>query len=100
MNGFTLSGVDDFAYTDPVDRSVAKKQGVRLMFGEGTRAVFRLSGTGSTGATIRLYLETYEPDVKKQKAPSAAALKPLAEAALQLSKLREFTGRQEPTVIT
>lgn len=72
----------------------------RLLFGDGTRAVFRLSGTGSSGATIRLYLEKYEADPAKQGQPSASALKGLAEAALSLSKLREFTGRDEPTVIT
>jgi phosphoglucomutase len=100
VKGFTLAGRDDFEYTDPVDGSVAKKQGVRLSFGEGTRAVFRLSGTGSTGATIRMYLERYEADASKQDMPSAAALKPLADAALELARLVEFTGRDAPTVIT
>jgi len=97
---FTLAGVDDFEYVDPVDKSVSSRQGVRLLFGDGTRAVFRLSGTGSSGATIRMYLEKYEPDLHHQGEPSASALKPLAEAALNLSKLVEFTGRTAPTVIT
>lgn len=100
INGFTLTGVDDFAYTDPVDGSQATKQGVRLMFGDGTRAVFRLSGTGSTGATVRMYLEKYEPDVSKQGLPSSEVLKPLADLAIKLARLEEFTGRTAPTVIT
>ncbi len=100
INGYTLTGVDDFAYVDPVDGSQATKQGVRLLFGDGTRAVFRLSGTGSTGATIRMYLEKYEPDVGKQGLPSSEVLKPLADLAIKLARLEEFTGRTAPTVIT
>jgi len=100
INGFTLTEVDDFSYTDPVDGSQATKQGVRLMFGDGTRAVFRLSGTGSTGATVRMYLEKYEPDVSKQGLPSSEVLKPLADLAIKLARLEEFTGRTAPTVIT
>jgi phosphoglucomutase len=100
VNGFLLTGADDFEYKDPVDGAVASKQGVRLLFENGTRAVFRLSGTGSTGATIRMYLESFEGDVGKQGRESAAALRPLAEAALMISRLQEFTNREAPTVTT
>lgn len=97
---YTLKFADDFAYTDPVDGSVAAKQGVRFVFSDGSRIIFRLSGTGSAGATIRIYVEQYEPDVAKHDVNAQVALKPLIDVALSLSKLREFTGREKPTVIT
>ncbi|KAH9301626.1 hypothetical protein KI387_013209, partial [Taxus chinensis] len=74
---YTLKFADDFSYTDPVDRSVALKQGIRFIFTDGSRIVFRLSGTGSSGATIRLYVEQYEPDVSKHDMDAQSALKPL-----------------------
>lgn len=97
---YFLDFADDFAYTDPIDGSVATKQGVRFVFTDGSRIIFRLSGTGSSGATIRLYTEQYEPDVAKQGVDAQAALKPLIDIALRISKLKEFTGRDTPTVIT
>ncbi|GMH29543.1 hypothetical protein Nepgr_031386 [Nepenthes gracilis] len=97
---YALRYADDFAYKDPVDGSVALKQGVRFVFMDGSRIIFRLSGTGSAGATIRIYIEQFEPDVSKHDMDAQAALKPLIDLALSVSKLQEFTGREEPTVIT
>lgn len=91
---------DNFSYVDPVDGSVAKGQGIRFVFEEGSRVIFRLSGTGSSGATIRVYVEKYEPDVAKQGEDAQVALKPFIDLALKMSKLKEFTGREKPTVIT
>jgi phosphoglucomutase len=91
---------DDFAYTDPIDHSVSVKQGLRILFKDGSRVVFRLSGTGSSGATIRLYIDSYENDPAKYELDAQVVLKPLIQIALQISKLTEYTGRQEPTVIT
>lgn len=91
---------DEFEYKDPVDGSVAKHQGIRYLFKDGSRLVFRLSGTGSEGATIRLYIEQYESDPSKTGRESQHALAPLVEVALKLSKMEDFTGRSSPTVIT
>jgi len=91
---------DDFSYTDPVDGSVSTGQGVRIGFTDGSRIVFRLSGTGTEGATIRIYLEAFEPDVTKHHLDAQVALAELIGISLQVSQLRERTGRTEPTVIT
>lgn len=95
-----VAAADEFEYKDPVDGSVSKHQGIRYLFEDGSRLVFRLSGTGSEGATIRLYIEQYEKDPSKTGRDSQEALAPLVEVALQLSKMQEFTGRSAPTVIT
>ncbi|PQM34405.1 phosphoglucomutase chloroplastic isoform X1 [Prunus yedoensis var. nudiflora] len=97
---YVLQFADDFTYTDPVDRSVASKQGVRFVFTDGSRIIYRLSGTGSAGATVRIYIEQYEPDASKHDADAQTALKPLIDLALSVSKLKDFTGREKPTVIT
>ena len=97
---YELDYADDFEYTDPIDGSVASKQGVRFVFSDGSRFIFRLSGTGSSGATVRMYIEQYEADVTKQGADAQDALAPLIKVALETSKLAEFTGRESPTVIT
>ena len=91
---------DNFSYVDPIDGSEATGQGRRFVFTDGSRVIFRLSGTGSSGATIRLYAERYEPDENGQLVNAQAALKPFIELALKVSKLEAFTGRREPTVIT
>ncbi|KAL8137519.1 hypothetical protein V2J09_003520 [Rumex salicifolius] len=91
---------DEFEYKDPVDGSISKNQGIRYLFEDGSRLVFRLSGTGSEGATIRLYIEQYEKDPSKTGRDSQEALAPLVDVALKLSKMQEFTGRSAPTVIT
>ena len=91
---------DDFSYTDPVDGSVSTGQGIRILFVDGSRIVFRLSGTGTEGATLRLYLESYEPDVSKHHLDAQQALATLISIALEISELRQRTGRERPTVIT
>ncbi|CAG0884838.1 unnamed protein product [Darwinula stevensoni] len=97
---FKVAKADNFEYKDPIDGSVAEKQGIRIIFEDGSRIVFRLSGTGSSGATVRLYIDSFEDDPSKQNLPAQEMLKPLVEVSLSLSQLREYTGRQEPTVIT
>ncbi|CAA2955806.1 phosphoglucomutase, chloroplastic isoform X1 [Olea europaea var. sylvestris] len=97
---YALQFADDFNYTDPVDGSVVSKQGIRFVFTDGSRIIFRLSGTGSAGATVRIYIEQFEPEVSKHNMDAQTALKPLIDLALSTSKLKEFTGREEPTVIT
>ncbi|GMI99563.1 ARABIDOPSIS THALIANA PHOSPHOGLUCOMUTASE, STARCH-FREE 1, phosphoglucomutase [Hibiscus trionum] len=97
---YVLQFADDFSYTDPVDGSVASKQGVRFVFTDGSRIIFRLSGTGSAGATVRVYIEQFEPDASKHDLDAQVALKPLIDLALSVSKLKDFTGREKPTVIT
>ncbi|CAI8604564.1 unnamed protein product [Vicia faba] len=97
---YVLQFADDFTYTDPVDGSVVSKQGVRFVFTDGSRIIYRLSGTGSAGATVRVYIEQFEPDVSKHDVDAQIALKPLIDLALSVSKLKDFTGREKPTVIT
>lgn len=98
--GYTVKDMDDFRYEDPVDKSVSEKQGVRILFTDGSRIIFRLSGTGSQGATIRLYIDSYVKDATKVKSEAQTMLKPLVSIALELSKLQSLTGRDAPTVIT
>lgn len=100
---FTVSDIYNFEYTDPIDHSVSKNQGQVITFSDGSRVVFRLSGTGSQGATVRMYVERYvgpEAGHEKLMEPAADGLKSLIEVALQISKLKEFLGVEEPTVIT
>lgn len=91
---------DDFSYTDPVDGSVSTGQGVRIGFTDGSRIVFRLSGTGTEGATLRIYLEAFEPDVVRHHRDAQEALAELIGIALEISELRKRTGMSRPTVIT
>jgi phosphoglucomutase len=97
---YTVALADDFVYTDPVDGSVAAKQGIRIIMTDGSRIVFRLSGTGTEGATIRLYLEKYEADPSKHAIDAQIALAPLAQIADTISQLKQRTGRSSPTVTT
>ena len=97
---YTVAFCDDFSYTDPVDGSVSTGQGVRILFTDGSRIVFRLSGTGTEGATLRIYLEAFEPDPGKHKLDAQSALAELINIALQVSELRSRMGRVAPTVIT
>ncbi|KAF8375611.1 hypothetical protein PRIPAC_82040 [Pristionchus pacificus] len=103
-NGVTykVAHTDNFEYTDPVDGSVAKKQGLRVLFEDGSRLVFRLCGTGSAGATIRFYVDSYVSphDTNKLYSSAQDLLKPLVLIALDLCKMDQFTGRKAPTVIT
>jgi phosphoglucomutase len=98
--GLTVSYADDFAYTDPVDGSVSGKQGIRIGFSNGSRIVLRLSGTGTVGATLRLYLERYEQAHGHHDLDTQSALEPLIQLAERLTGLRQRTGRPAPTVIT
>jgi phosphoglucomutase len=97
---YTVQMCDDFSYTDPVDGSVSKGQGVRILFADGSRIIYRLSGTGTEGATLRVYLEAYEADVTRHQLDAQVALAELIAIALQVSELRGRTGREQPTVIT
>lgn len=97
---YKVSKLDDFEYIDPIDKSVSKNQGIRVIFEDGSRFVTRLSGTGSVGATIRLYIEKYESDKTQTHHDPKDALKPLIDIALEITQLVEKTGRKEPTVIT
>ncbi|MBY3513793.1 alpha-D-glucose phosphate-specific phosphoglucomutase [Rhizobium laguerreae] len=91
---------DDFAYHDPIDKSVSEHQGVRVLFEGGSRVVFRLSGTGTSGATLRVYIERYEPDSTRHNIETQEALADLIAAAESIASIRERTGRDAPTVIT
>jgi phosphoglucomutase len=100
LDGFIVRAADDFAYTDPVDGSVSTKQGIRVMFEDGSRIVYRLSGTGTAGATLRVYIERYEPDIARQNEETQAALAPLIGIAEALADIKARTGRDVPSVIT
>ena len=97
---YTVNNCDDFSYTDPVDGSVSKNQGIRILFADGSRIIFRLSGTGTEGATLRVYLEAYEANVANHHLDAQVALAELIQIALQVSELKQRTGREKPTVIT
>jgi phosphoglucomutase len=97
---YTLSYADDFAYTDPVDGSVSQNQGLRFGFEDGSRIVFRLSGTGTQGATVRLYIESYEPNIARHALDPQIALADLITIAQEMAQLKHFTGMDAPTVIT
>ncbi len=98
--GLEVEAADDFAYTDPVDGSVSRGQGVRVLFAGGSRFVMRLSGTGTEGATLRLYLERYVPGPEGLAEDPQAALAPVIAAAHALADIAGFTGRTAPDVVT
>ena len=100
IEGMSIASADDFAYHDPIDGSVSRAQGVRIKFDDGSRIVLRLSGTGTEGATLRLYLERYEPDATKQDLDPQEALGPVIRAAHALAGIKEQIGRDRPNVIT
>jgi phosphoglucomutase len=100
INGYQVDYADDFSYTDPVDGSSSQNQGIRIGFNDGSRIVFRLSGTGTQGATLRVYLEAYESDPKKQLQSTKQVMQPLVTIALAVAEIEQRTGRTEPTVIT
>ncbi|WAR45191.1 alpha-D-glucose phosphate-specific phosphoglucomutase [Methylomonas rapida] len=97
---YSVKFADEFSYTDPVDGSVSSNQGIRVGFANGSRIVFRLSGTGTVGATLRIYLERYERDVRNHDQDPQVALAELIEIAEQLCQVKQRTGRTEPSVIT
>ena len=100
LGSYTVKSCDDFSYHDPIDGSISNNQGIRILFDDGSRIVFRLSGTGTEGATIRIYLEAFEPDTKNHHLDAQVALAEMIKIALQISLLKEKTGRDAPTVIT
>jgi phosphoglucomutase len=100
LAGSTVRLADDFSYTDPVDGSVSPHQGIRIIFENGSRIVFRLSGTGTEGATLRIYLERYEPDAAEHGHDPQDALKDLIDLAEQLGEVKKRSGMAVPTVIT
>ena len=100
FGAYEVDYADDFGYTDPIDGSVSKNQGIRIGFTDGSRLVLRLSGTGTQGATLRLYLESYEPNIAKHTLDPQVALGGLIEIAEELAQIRSFTGMDKPTVIT
>jgi phosphoglucomutase len=100
FGSYTVDYADDFRYVDPIDDSVSEKQGIRIGFKDGSRIVYRLSGTGTEGATLRVYIEAYEPDPARHDLDTQQALAELISIANSLAGIRERTGRKEPTVIT
>ncbi len=95
-----VATADDFSYNDPVDKSVSSNQGIRILFEGGSRVVFRLSGTGTSGATLRVYIERYEPDASRHDFDTQEALADLIAVADEIAGIKARTGRTEPTVIT
>jgi phosphoglucomutase len=99
-SGLDLTGADDFAYHDPVDGSDSEHQGIRLHFEDGSRIVYRLSGTGTSGATLRVYIERFEPDPARQNQDNEEALAGLITLSRECARIAHYTGRHAPTVIT
>ncbi|ESZ29739.1 alpha-D-glucose phosphate-specific phosphoglucomutase [Mesorhizobium sp. L2C084A000] len=100
VRGMTIASADDFAYHDPVDGSISEHQGIRVLFEGGSRVVFRLSGTGTSGATLRVYIERYESDKSRHDLDTQAALADVIAAADDIAGIHSHTGRAEPSVIT
>jgi phosphoglucomutase len=100
LDAYTVDYADDFNYTDPVDGSVSQHQGIRIGFKDGSRIVYRLSGTGTQGATLRVYLEAFESDISKQLQETAEVMEPLVAISTNLAEIEQRTGRQSPSVIT
>jgi len=100
VRGLKIAAADDFSYHDPVDGSVSQKQGIRILFEGGSRVVLRLSGTGTSGATLRVYIERYEPDQSKHGLDTQEALADLIAAADDIAGIKRHTGRDKPSVIT
>jgi phosphoglucomutase len=98
--GETVSKADSFAYTDPVDASISENQGLRVEFESGSRFVIRLSGTGTVGATLRLYLEKYAPPKNNSHQDTQSALEDLAQIADQLGQIKQTLKRRNPSVIS
>ncbi|MCW9012854.1 MAG: alpha-D-glucose phosphate-specific phosphoglucomutase [Gammaproteobacteria bacterium] len=97
---YSIENCDDFCYTDPVDNSISENQGIRLLFTDGSRIIYRLSGTGTEGATLRVYIEKYEADVARQNEDTQQALNALITIADTVASIKKLTGRETPDVIT
>ena len=100
FGSYKVTLADDYSYTDPVDHSVSSGQGLRILFEKGTRIVYRLSGTGTAGATLRVYVEAYERNAERLHDDAQHYLAPLIQLADQIAEIRKRTGRDAPTVIT
>jgi phosphoglucomutase len=100
FGGLEVAQADDFAYHDPVDGTDTANQGIRLLFADGSRLIYRLSGTGTQGATLRVYMERFEPDTARHDLETQAALAELSALSRSIAGIARYTGRTEPTVIT
>ncbi len=100
FGNYTVKLADDFSYLDPVDGSTSNKQGIRIIFEDDSRIIFRLSGTGTEGATLRLYLEKYEKNPSSYGRATQEALSELISIADKVARIKELTGMNEPTVVT
>ena len=100
FGSFTVGTADEFCYVDPIDASVSPNQGIRVLMVDGSRVVFRLSGTAGSGATVRMYLEKYESNPSLVGGVTKSALQELVGVAFEISKIVEITGFSTPTVIT
>ena len=100
FGNYLVELADDFSYSDPVDGSISQQQGIRVLFHGGARIVYRLSGTGTEGATLRIYVERHEADPEKQALDPQIALAELLDIANQLSDIEHYTGRTSPSVVT
>ena len=100
FNGYTITEADEFSYKDPIDGSISDHQGIRIFFDNDSRIIFRLSGTGTEGATLRIYFEQYEADATKHQLDPQVVLSALIDIAETLCQVKQLTGRSEPSVIT
>ncbi|MEE9351382.1 MAG: alpha-D-glucose phosphate-specific phosphoglucomutase, partial [Thiotrichaceae bacterium] len=99
FDSLRIDKADDFTYIDPIDHSISEHQGIRIIFDNGSRIIYRLSGTGTEGATLRLYIERYETDINKHDLDIQETLGELIQLAVKLAKIKELTGKNEPTAI-
>ncbi len=100
LAGRSVAQADDFSYTDPIDGSISSHQGLRIVFNDGARIVYRLSGTGTSGSTLRVYIENFEPNPARHDLPTQQALADLVALAEDLAQIHQHTGRTEPSVVT
>jgi phosphoglucomutase len=100
FGSYQVERSDDFAYTDPIDGSISRAQGIRVLFAGGARIVYRLSGTGTEGATLRVYVERHEPDAAQHEADPQSALAELIQLSRHLADVEYYTGCNAPSVIT
>ena len=100
INGYVISDTDEFTYHDPIDGSHSKNQGLRIRFKDGSRIVYRLSGTGTVGATLRIYIERFTQDATQFDTDPQIALAPLIAIAEKLCEIKKKTGLTKPDVIT
>jgi phosphoglucomutase len=100
FGNYEIELADDFSYTDPVDGSTSQQQGLRILLRGGSRIIYRLSGTGTEGATLRVYIEGHEPDPERQSEDPQIALGELISLAGRLAEIEHYTGRSNPDVVT